>query len=51
MDPIRAAVLEQSGHIVMTDYATTGDGLMASLQAVLANPPAFPDGLGAKAQH
>lgn len=23
---------EQSGHIVMTDYATTGDGLIASLQ-------------------
>ncbi|WP_137702979.1 phosphoglucosamine mutase [Marimonas lutisalis] len=23
---------EQSGHIVMTDYATTGDGLMAGLQ-------------------
>ena len=29
---------EQSGHIVMTDYATTGDGLIAALQfmAVLA---------------
>ncbi|MCA0922115.1 phosphoglucosamine mutase [Pseudooceanicola nanhaiensis] len=25
---------EQSGHIVMTDYATTGDGLMAALQVV-----------------
>jgi len=25
---------EQSGHIVMTDYATTGDGLMAGLQFV-----------------
>ena len=23
---------EQSGHIVMTDYSTTGDGLMAGLQ-------------------
>merc|ERR1711965_1104704 len=23
---------EQSGHIVMTDHATTGDGLMAGLQ-------------------
>ena len=23
---------EQSGHIVMTDYATTGDGLIAALQ-------------------
>ena len=23
---------EQSGHIVMTDYATTGDGLIAGLQ-------------------
>ncbi len=23
---------EQSGHIVMTDYATTGDGLVAGLQ-------------------
>ena len=27
---------EQSGHIVMTDYATTGDGLMAALQFVAA---------------
>jgi phosphoglucosamine mutase len=27
---------EQSGHIVMTDYATTGDGLMAGLQFLLA---------------
>ncbi|MGR3647189.1 MAG: phosphoglucosamine mutase [Shimia sp.] len=27
---------EQSGHIVMTDYATTGDGLMAGLQFVAA---------------
>jgi len=27
---------EQSGHIVMTDYATTGDGLMAALQFVVA---------------
>jgi len=27
---------EQSGHIVMTDYATTGDGLMAALQFVSA---------------
>jgi phosphoglucosamine mutase len=25
---------EQSGHIVMTDYSTTGDGLMAGLQFV-----------------
>jgi phosphoglucosamine mutase len=25
---------EQSGHIVMTDFATTGDGLMAALQVV-----------------
>ena len=25
---------EQSGHIIMTDHATTGDGLMASLQAL-----------------
>src|SRR6056297_415236 len=25
---------EQSGHIVMTDYATTGDGLMAALQVL-----------------
>lgn len=25
---------EQSGHIVMTDYGTTGDGLMAALQAL-----------------
>ena len=27
---------EQSGHIVMTDYATTGDGLMAGLQFLSA---------------
>ena len=27
---------EQSGHIVMTDYATTGDGLIAGLQFLLA---------------
>jgi phosphoglucosamine mutase len=27
---------EQSGHIVMTDYATTGDGLMAGLQFLCA---------------
>ncbi|MDA5558072.1 phosphoglucosamine mutase [Shimia sp. MMG029] len=27
---------EQSGHIVMTDYATTGDGLMAGLQFLAA---------------
>lgn len=27
---------EQSGHIVMTDYATTGDGLIAGLQVLLA---------------
>ncbi|OWU85242.1 phosphoglucosamine mutase [Oceanicola sp. 22II-s10i] len=27
---------EQSGHIVMTDYATTGDGLMAALQFIVA---------------
>jgi phosphoglucosamine mutase len=25
---------EQSGHIIMTDHATTGDGLMAALQAL-----------------
>ena len=25
---------EQSGHIVMSDYATTGDGLLAALQVV-----------------
>ncbi|AXI47366.1 phosphoglucosamine mutase [Sulfitobacter sp. SK012] len=35
---------EQSGHIVMTDYATTGDGLMAGLQFLAemlrANRPA-----------
>lgn len=27
---------EQSGHIVMTDYATTGDGLVAALQVLSA---------------
>jgi phosphoglucosamine mutase len=27
---------EQSGHIVMTDYATTGDGLLAGLQILAA---------------
>ncbi|MDF1854817.1 phosphoglucosamine mutase [Pseudooceanicola sp.] len=27
---------EQSGHIVMTDFATTGDGLMAGLQFIAA---------------
>lgn len=27
---------EQSGHIVMTDYATTGDGLIAALQVLAA---------------
>ncbi|MCC6007952.1 MAG: phosphoglucosamine mutase, partial [Rhodobacteraceae bacterium] len=27
---------EQSGHIVMTDYATTGDGLIAALQFLAA---------------
>jgi phosphoglucosamine mutase len=27
---------EQSGHIVMTDYATTGDGLLAALQVIAA---------------
>ena len=27
---------EQSGHIVMTDYATTGDGLVAALQVLAA---------------
>ena len=26
---------EQSGHIVMTDFATTGDGLLAGLQFLL----------------
>ena len=35
---------EQSGHIVMTDYATTGDGLMAGLhvlaEMIRANAPA-----------
>ena len=27
---------EKSGHIVMTDYATTGDGLLAALQVIAA---------------
>ena len=27
---------EQSGHIVMTDYATTGDGLIAGIQFLAA---------------
>jgi phosphoglucosamine mutase len=25
---------EQSGHVIMTDYGTTGDGLMVALQAL-----------------
>ncbi len=31
---------EQSGHIILSDYSTTGDGLVAALQglAVMANP-------------
>ena len=34
---------EQSGHIVMTDYATTGDGLLTALQASDANGVATPE--------
>ncbi len=35
---------EQSGHIIMTDYTTTGDGLIAALQvlAVLVDRPGTP---------
>ncbi|MEM6465160.1 MAG: phosphoglucosamine mutase [Pseudomonadota bacterium] len=32
---------EQSGHIVMTDYATTGDGLIAGLQYLAAMVQSF----------
>ncbi len=39
---------EQSGHIVMTDYATTGDGLLAALQflAIAAETKRRPSELG-----
>ena len=35
---------EQSGHIIMTDHATTGDGLMAALQALAAMIKSRPAG-------
>jgi phosphoglucosamine mutase len=35
---------EQSGHIVMTDYATTGDGLVAGLQLPPSAFVSFPPG-------
>ena len=45
---------EQSGHIILSDFSTTGDGLIAALQvlAVLAgerNPPAKRQALRAAA--
>ena len=30
---------EQSGHIILTDYATTGDGLIAALQVLAVLVP------------
>ena len=35
---------EQSGHIIMIDHATTGDGLMAALQALSAMIKSRPPG-------
>ena len=35
---------EQSGHIILTDYATTGDGLMAALQVLAAMVKSRPAG-------
>jgi phosphoglucosamine mutase len=44
---------EQSGHIILTDFATTGDGLMAALQVlavqVQAERPASEDAPGLRA--
>ena len=37
---------EQSGHIILSDYSTTGDGLVAALQVLAcgekAGPPRVP---------
>ncbi len=35
-DPLEAAAVKSSGHIVMTDFMTTGDGLIAGLQVLSA---------------
>ena len=31
---------EQSGHVIMTDFATTGDGILTGLHLVVARSPA-----------
>src|SRR5207237_7432788 len=37
---------EQSGHIILSDYATTGDGLIAALQVLAATVAACRRGSG-----
>src|SRR3984893_10467412 len=38
---------EQSGHIILSDYATTGDGLIAALQVLASIVETGPRGRGA----